>query len=72
VQLDVNFMKNVFLHTKLNQESTRLEFRAELFNALNHPNFSNPNVTIGNVNAGTITGQNGNPRAVTLAAILRF
>jgi len=33
----------------------RLEFRAEAFNVLNTPQFNNPNASIGNLAAGTIT-----------------
>jgi hypothetical protein len=38
----------------------RLQFRAEVFNILNTPQFNNPNASIGSSTAGTITGA-GNP-----------
>ncbi|HLH52582.1 MAG TPA: hypothetical protein VKY92_03110, partial [Verrucomicrobiae bacterium] len=51
VDFDFSLMKNFRLH-----EQHSLQFRAELFNSFNHPNFLNP-VTIFNSPAfGTITG----------------
>jgi hypothetical protein len=35
-------------------EEQRITFRFELFNALNHANFNNPNPTVTNVNFGKI------------------
>jgi hypothetical protein len=37
-------------------ESRRLQFRIEMFNALNHPNFFVPDSNLGDANFGTITG----------------
>jgi hypothetical protein len=37
------------------RESHAIEFRAEFFNAFNHPNFNNPGATLGNSDFGTIT-----------------
>jgi hypothetical protein len=34
---------------------TRVEFRAEIFNLLNHDNFGNPDANISNTTAGVIT-----------------
>jgi Carboxypeptidase regulatory-like domain/TonB-dependent Receptor Plug Domain len=61
---DVSLMRNVMLGERL-----RMQFRAEFYNAMNHPNFSNPNTTIGNANYGKITSDVG-PRTTELA--LRF
>jgi hypothetical protein len=33
----------------------RVEFRAEIYNLLNHNNFGNPDLNISNVTVGTIT-----------------
>jgi hypothetical protein len=44
---------------------THLEFRAEYFNVINHPNLSNPTVsgpTSSSTSFGTIGGEAGNPR----------
>ena len=48
---DLSIMRNFKLH-----ERFTLQFIGQLFNAFNHPNFSAPNTTIGNVNYGKITG----------------
>jgi hypothetical protein len=37
------------------RERILTQFRAEFYNALNHPNFNNPNTLINNVNYGVIT-----------------
>ena len=49
-------------------ERQRLEFRWELFNALNHPNWGNPNTNVNNRNTfGTITGTRTNMRQMQFA-----
>ena len=53
-------------------EKFKLTFRADLFNALNHPNFGNPNNDISQSSAGTITGTSGNPRDVQFSLRLAF
>jgi len=61
---DAALMRNFSVREKL-----RVQFRGEFYNAMNHPNFKNPNTTIGNVNYGKITSDNG-ARAMEVA--LRF
>jgi len=58
---DVSLMRNVPI-----RERMRLQLRGEFYNAMNHPNFKNPNTTLGNVNYGKITSDNG-PRTIELA-----
>ncbi len=41
------------------RERLNLQLRGEFYDTFNHPNFGNPNTTIGNVNYGKITGDNG-------------
>jgi outer membrane receptor protein involved in Fe transport len=55
-------------------ERQKVEFRAEFYNALNHPNFGLPNSDIdaGPGASGTITSLNGNMRTVQLALKYRF
>jgi hypothetical protein len=53
-------------------ERLALQFRAESFNALNHPNFSLPNGNIGSSSAGTITSTVGSQREFQLALRLAW
>ncbi len=65
VNFDLSAAKK-FLFT----ESKRLEFRAEFFNAFNHPQFGLPGATVGVAGAGTITSTQRANRQVQMA--LRF
>jgi hypothetical protein len=81
VNTNLSLFKNFPVFSRLTAQ-----FRAEAFNAFNHPNPSNPNVGLGtaSVNAtsgavsfaannfGTITGTQGNARVLQLAAKLNF
>jgi hypothetical protein len=53
-------------------ERLMVQFRAEAFNIMNHPQFGQPNATIGNSAVGTITSIVGNPRQLQLALRLAF
>jgi hypothetical protein len=64
-------------------ERYSMQFRAEFFNAFNHPNFSNPNSSINSSNFGKVTstlapilgadsGGPGDPREIQLALKLYF
>jgi hypothetical protein len=64
------------------RESMNLQFRSELFNVLNHPNFAQPNSSLGNLAAfGTITstagglyglGASSDPRVIQFALKFLF
>lgn len=49
-----------------------LEFRADAFDAFNHPVLGDPNITPGNKAYGTITSTSGGPRTMQLALKLHF
>ena len=48
-----------------------IDLRGEAFNAFNRANFNDPNSTIGNANAGTISGT-ADPRVMQVALKLSF
>ena len=50
------------------------ELRADAFNALNHPNFGNPNGSFGGATFGQVTGMSGSygPRLVRFGARVLF
>jgi hypothetical protein len=54
------------------REPILVQFRAEAFNVFNHPQFGQPNATIGTAPAGTITSTIGNPRQLQLALRVQF
>jgi Carboxypeptidase regulatory-like domain/TonB-dependent Receptor Plug Domain len=53
-------------------EAGRLEFRAEFFNAFNHPQFSNPSISFTSASFGQILTTSVNPRVVQFALKLAF
>jgi Carboxypeptidase regulatory-like domain/TonB dependent receptor len=53
-------------------EPYRMQFRAEFFNAFNHPQFDLPNATIGSAAAGVISSTVGSPRDIQLSLRLMF
>ena len=54
------------------REGSLLEFRAEAFNALNHPQFAPPNLVVGASAFGIVTAQANSPRQMQLALKLYF
>ncbi|MDQ1469923.1 MAG: hypothetical protein QOJ99_1403 [Bryobacterales bacterium] len=66
-----NFDGSLFKETQI-AERYRLQFRAEFFNALNHPQFDLPNATIGSAAAGVISSTVGSPRDIQLSLRLWF
>ncbi len=66
---DMSLAKNFAILEKL-----RLQFRTEMYNALNHPQFGRANSTYGNTAFGRVTGMapgNG-PRTIQMALRLSF
>jgi hypothetical protein len=54
------------------EHATTLSFRAEAFNAVNHPQFGNPGVTVGTSTFSVITGTSVANRQLQLALRLAF
>ncbi|MGH9666323.1 MAG: hypothetical protein ACRD9L_17990, partial [Bryobacteraceae bacterium] len=65
---DMNLAKRITLPWR---EGMSLEFRAEFFNAFNHPQFNNPDTSLGDANFGRITSAT-NPRRGQLALKFYF
>jgi Carboxypeptidase regulatory-like domain/TonB dependent receptor-like, beta-barrel len=54
------------------REALNLQFRAEIFNALNHPNDGSPGTTLGTASFGRITSTFGDPRVMQFGLKLVF
>lgn len=54
------------------RESMNVEFRAEFFNAFNHPQFANPDVSTSDATFGEILATTVNPRVVQFALKFAF
>ena len=67
VALDMSIIKNNRITEKLNAQ-----IRADFFNALNHPQFSAPNLSPTSKTFGTITSQANLPRTIQLGVRLAF
>jgi hypothetical protein len=64
---------SVFKDTAFGPENKlSLQFRAELFNLLNTPQFGTPGESLGTTQFGVVTTQTNNPRLIQLALRLRF
>ncbi len=64
-QLDSSLFKNFRFTERYN-----LEFRADLFNTFNHPNFNAPSATVGSTSAGVVSSTSVEPRQIQFG--LRF
>jgi len=67
---DLAFSKTIPI--KWPSEGSNLQFRAELYNALNHPQFANPDTTFTSPTFGVINSTAVNPRVIQLALKLAF
>ena len=65
--IDFSVFKNIPIHERIH-----LQFRAESFNSLNHPEFGIPNTAIGAATAGVISAQNNLPRDIQFALKLIY
>jgi hypothetical protein len=70
--LDLALSKSLSLHWP--KEGSSLTFRGEFYNALNHPQFANPNTSflLNSATFGTITATAVNPRVGQVAIKLAF
>ena len=53
-------------------EKRYFQFRAEMFNAVNHPNWGNPGTTLGTAAFGTITSNENLPRQMQMGLKLIY
>ncbi len=65
--IDYSLFKNFPIKERL-----KLQFRAEFFNFLNHPNFSNPASTFGTVSFGSVTSTSTENRDIQFGLKLLF
>jgi hypothetical protein len=75
--VDLAIIKNTAIH-QTDHSDVRLQFRADIFDLANHPNFGQPNLTVGSSTFGLIsstrfpTGDSGSSRQMQLALKLMF
>jgi hypothetical protein len=73
VDTDLSLIRDTKIWERMN-----LQFRADAFDVFNHPNFGNPNLSVGSTTFGTITstrfanGDYGSARQLQLALKLEF
>ena len=65
--IDIAFSKSITVH-----ESNSIHFRAEFFNALNHPQFANPDMNFTSLTFGLISATAVNPRVGQVALKYTF
>jgi hypothetical protein len=68
--LDLSLSKTVIVNWPI--EKSSFQFRAEFFNALNHPQFANPDSNLTSPTFGVISSTAVNPRVIQLALKLAF
>jgi hypothetical protein len=68
--VDLSLSKNLQVHWPT--EGASVNFRADIFNTLNHPNFAGPSNALGTASFGKITYMSTNPRVVQLALRYSF
>jgi len=68
-QADVDF--SIFKSFPI-RERKKVEFRTEIFNILNHPNFSNPGTSLDSASFDQISGTTVNGRIIQFALKLAF
>lgn len=68
--LDLSLVKTIPLRWR--QEGSSVQFRAELFNAFNHPQFADPDNNFSSATFGVISSTSVNPRVGQLALKLSF
>lgn len=68
--LDLAFSKTVIVNWPMEKRS--VQFRGEFFNALNHPQFANPDTNFTSPTFGVISSTAVNPRVIQLALKLEF
>ena len=66
-----NWDQSLFKNFPIKERLT-VQFRFDAFNVFNHPQFGQPNATIGSSSAGIITSTVGNPRQLQVAAHISF
>lgn len=73
-QFDIDFSLGKSVSLKWPKEGAGIQFRADFFDLLNHPNFANPNLTFTTTPSafGTITAMSSNPRVIQLALRVSF
>ena len=62
---NLSFFKEIPLNKF--REGMRLEYRAEFFNAFNHPRFCGPDTTIDSGSFGKVRSQCNDPREIQMA-----
>ena len=71
-QFNTDFSVGKTLHVGGLREDAVLAFRMELYNALNHPQFSNPGTQLGTASFGAITQNSVAPRLIQFAVKYLF